>query len=342
MRLEPFSVALGSPLATAGGPIATRAGFLVGVERDGVRGIGEATPLAGWTESYEACKRAIQSDPQGTVDFESTPAAAHAVESATLDRRARAAGEPLAETLRAAVFDRRDVPEAIAVNATIGSSDVESTADAAAAAVRDGYDCLKIKAGVEPPATDVDRVRAVRDRVGESIELRVDANGAWDRPTAEAVVDELASIDIAYLEQPLDPSDLRGHASIRGQGVEIALDESLGAHSVTEIAAADAADVVICKPMAIGGPRRTVQRASDALELDLEPIVTTTIDAVVARTTAAHVAAAIPDVGACGLATGGLLADDLAASPIEVRDGAMAVPTEPGIAGSRFDSLVWD
>ena len=70
-----------------------------------------------------------------------------------------------------------------------------------------------------------------------------------------------------------------------------------------------------------------------------EPVVTTTIDAVVARTAAVHVAAAIPDVAACGLATGSLLAADLAADPVTISDGAASVPTDGGLCGAAFDAL---
>jgi L-alanine-DL-glutamate epimerase-like enolase superfamily enzyme len=68
-------------------------------------------------------------------------------------------------------------------------------------------------------------------------------------------------------------------------------------------------------------------------------VVTTTIDAVVARTAAVHVAAAIPEIAPCGLATGSLLADDLAADPVTISEGAASVPTSGGLCGSGFDSL---
>ncbi|MFC7059785.1 o-succinylbenzoate synthase, partial [Halovenus salina] len=33
---------------------------MVTVEYDGHYGVGEATPLPGWTESYEACREALE------------------------------------------------------------------------------------------------------------------------------------------------------------------------------------------------------------------------------------------------------------------------------------------
>jgi steroid 5-alpha reductase family enzyme len=68
MELEPFSLELRSPLSTAAGSIGRREGFLVRVEREGFVGIGEATPLPGWTESYEECADALAAaDLAGTL-----------------------------------------------------------------------------------------------------------------------------------------------------------------------------------------------------------------------------------------------------------------------------------
>jgi L-alanine-DL-glutamate epimerase-like enolase superfamily enzyme len=102
---------------------------------------------------------------------------------------------------------------------------------------------------------------------------------------------------------------------------------------------ADAADVLVCKPMALGGPVRTLAIARRAADRDVEAVVTTTIDAVVARIGALHVAAALPAVGACGLATGSRLSNDLAPDPAPVEEGRMPVPAGPGIAGDAFDGL---
>ena len=55
-----FSLALSSPLSTAAGEITEREGYLVGYDHRGVTGLGEATPLPGWTESLEECERALE------------------------------------------------------------------------------------------------------------------------------------------------------------------------------------------------------------------------------------------------------------------------------------------
>jgi L-alanine-DL-glutamate epimerase-like enolase superfamily enzyme len=102
-------------------------------------------------------------------------------------------------------------------------------------------------------------------------------------------------------------------------------------HDIAGIIDADAADVVVLKPMVLGGPDRAVEAARACREAGIDPIVSTTIDAVVARVGAVHAAAAIPDVRACGLATGARLATDLARDPATIDDGEITVPQTPGL-----------
>ncbi|MDG5774848.1 o-succinylbenzoate synthase [Haloarculaceae archaeon H-GB2-1] len=333
MRIEPFSLSLESPLEMSQGRITDREGFVVRVERDGERGLGEATPLPGWTESHEECagalERAIEADAAGAnplAPLDDAPAARHGVELALADAVARAADQPLYRSLGG---DRS--VEYVPVNATIGDGDVDETVEAASDAVERGVSCLKVKVGARSVDEDVQRLRAVREAVGSSVELRADANGGWTRAEAEAAFEALEPLGVAYVEQPLSADDLAGLAALRGGGVGVAADETLVSESVEAVIDAGAADVLVLKPMALGGVRRARARAMRALDAGLLPVVTTTIDAVVARTAAVHLAASLPDAPACGLATAELLAEDLADDPAPVEDGTIRVPQGKGL-----------
>ena len=345
MWVDSFELRLAKPLGTAAGQLTERRGLLVGVRRAGYRGLGEATPLAGWTESYEACERALaKAAADGpTPDPAETPAAAHAVDLAELDAAARHNHQSLAAELRTATYKSdQPLPETVPVNATIGDGGVDETVDAALAATEAGFEWLKLKVGVRNPEVDLERVQAVATAVDDGVSLRLDANGAWDRPTADRMVDRLADLGIEsidYIEQPIAADDLDGLAALRGRGIDIAIDESLANYSLAEIIETQAADGVVIKPMAVGGPTRAVEIAKRARNEGIEPVVTTTVDAVVARTAAVHVAAAIPDVTACGLATGSLLADDLAADPVDVVGGRARLPAGDGLCEDAFVGL---
>lgn len=370
MRVEPFALELAEPLGTARGRITERAGFVVALDLDGVVGVGEAAPLPGWTESLNACEAALTEVAAGIDEghepgaylsredgdgsngdaLHDAPAARHAVATAVLDAGARRAEEPLHGRL-AREYGARSAPAAVGtvpVNATVGDGPPAETAEAAAEAVEAGFGTVKLKIGARDAESDSERVAAVRDRC-PSADLRADANGAWDEDTARRALAALAEDRVAYVEQPLPVDtttdaedrrrDLSAHASLRGGAVGIALDESLaaGGEGLAPVHAAldaGAADAVVLKPMALGGPDRAVAAAVAARRAGVTPVVTTTIDGALARATAVHVAAAIPDVPACGLATGGRLAEDLLSTdPAPVASGAVRVPDGPGIAG---------
>lgn len=336
MRLEhrEFTVPLSRPLGTARGEITEREGVLVRIGDGGRHGVGEAAPLPGWTESLAACRdaleRAAAALPEGpdaaldAVDAD-RPAARHALSLALADLRAARAGVPLYRYLGGG-----SAVTAVPVNATVGDAPPRETARRASDAVADGIDCVKVKVGARSIDADIRRLRAVRDAVGRGVELRADANGAWTPEQAERAFAAFADRGVAFVEQPLPAEDLDGHAALRGGPVGVALDEGIGTHGVDAVLDADAADAVVLKPMALGGVDRARAAALRARRAGVIPVVTTTVDAVVARTAAVHLAASLPGLPACGLATAEWLADDLAADPAPVSDGEIHVPQLPG------------
>ncbi|PSP86530.1 o-succinylbenzoate synthase [Halobacteriales archaeon QS_1_68_17] len=336
MEVRAFSVPLTRPLSTAGGDLEQREGYLVTIEHAGVRGVGEATPLPGWTERLDVCRVGLdiarttaREEDWGVALSESDmPAARHGVSLALADAKATAVDEPLYRYLGG----NREV-RSVPVNATVGDGHPDDTRAAVERTVAEGFDAVKVKVGSRPVEADLARLRRARDAAGESVELRADANGAWTPEEAADAIEGMADLGVSYVEQPLPPDDLAGHADLRGRGVGIALDESLRSHSLDAITEAGAADVVIVKPMVLGGPDIARRIAGRAIDAGLSAVVTTTIDAVVARTAAVHVAASLPDPPACGLATAGWLAEDLAPDPAPVSDGRITVPQDPGNLG---------
>lgn len=332
-----FSLPLSSPLDTAAGPLERREGITLRAGDD-PSGIGEATPLPGWTESFSECRDTLATieDPESALaDLDDRPAARHGLSLALADRRAHERGDPLYR------YFGGDHAERIAVNTTIGDAPVEETVTAVHEAVAAGFETLKCKVGARPIAKDVERVRAIREAVGSEPALRLDANGAWSREQATRALDALVEYGIEYVEQPLAVDDFEGHRALADDPTPIALDESLAGRSVEEVEEiADAADVFVLKPMALGGIDRAIELGRRLSSV----VVTTTIDAVIARTAAVHVAAVLDPNRACGLATADLLAEDLAPDPAPVRDGAIPVPQDPGLGvdgpwnGSEHDA----
>jgi L-alanine-DL-glutamate epimerase-like enolase superfamily enzyme len=78
-----------------------------------------------------------------------------------------------------------------------------------------GFTDYKMKVGGAPFEVDVARVRAAREAIGSSGRLALDANNAWRWPhEAIRFARAVESDDIWWLEEPLSPEDIAGHAEI--------------------------------------------------------------------------------------------------------------------------------
>ena len=147
------------------------------------------------------------------------PCARAGLAFAFADLKAQQAGLPLASWLRRIAADPDEgsldsaggdggrLPEAVAVNATIGVLSLADCAEAAKDLLGEGYRTLKVKLGMDDP-TDIARVKVVREAVGDQVSLRLDANGAWDFERALKMLKAFEPYGIEYIEQPLPAGQL--------------------------------------------------------------------------------------------------------------------------------------
>lgn len=61
---------------------------------------------------------------------------------------------------------------------------------------------------------DIERVKVVRETIGKDTLLMIDANGAWDVPTAIRMGHELEPYDLYWFEEPVSPDDVEGSAKV--------------------------------------------------------------------------------------------------------------------------------
>lgn len=80
-------------------------------------------------------------------------------------------------------------------------------------AVAAGWRQFKIKVGGDP-ARDVERCRIVREEIGESGVLMLDANQRWSADEAIARMAQLAQFEPRWIEEPTHPDDILAHARI--------------------------------------------------------------------------------------------------------------------------------
>jgi len=349
-RVVPFALPLRAPLATARGAIGERRGALLALEADdGRTGLGEATPIEGFgLETAERARealaflgvRALGADPRDLDPLlddaaraaPDAPCARAAFDGALHDLAGQAAGLPLAALLAraAGTAPRARVP----LCALLAAGAPEAAAAEAHRAVRAGYAAVKLKIGAAGLADDVRRVAAVREAVGPGPAIRLDANGAWPRPDqALRALEALAPFAIEWVEQPVPAGDVAALAAVRAAApMPVAADEAaVDAASLARVLAARAADVIVLKPSALGGLRAAWAAAARAREAGCAVVVTTLLDGAVARAAALACAAALPGpLPPCGLATGGLLAADLARGPAP-EHGSLATPARVGL-----------
>lgn len=185
---------------------------------------------------------------------------------------------------------------------------------------------VKVAAGDQTLADDVSRVRAVRDALGPTGRIRLDANGLWNVDEAEHAIHALAGFDLEYVEQPVESVD--DLAEIRRRtgylDVPIAADESVRkASDPLAVARAGAADILVIKAQPLGGIRAAL---AITRQTGLPVVVSSALETSVGIAMGAHLAAAIPDLRFdCGLGTASLLAADVTTSPLVPRDGAIPV-----------------
>ena len=99
----------------------------------------------------------------------------------------------------------------IVTDITISVNDPDTMVRDALIAVDRGYDCLKMKVGVNPEL-DVLRLSAVRNAVGKDIVIRIDANQAWTPKQAVKILNKMQEqgLDIELVEQPVKAHDFEG------------------------------------------------------------------------------------------------------------------------------------
>jgi L-fuconate dehydratase len=127
-------------------------------------------------------------------------------------------------------------------------------------ALADGFRHVKMKVGADP-ASDARRAALIRDALGDSGTLMMDANQVWDVGEAIAAMRELAAFDPWWIEEPTSPDDILGHARIRREIAPIAV--ATGEHVQNRIVfkqllQADAIDVVQIDACRVAGVNEVI------------------------------------------------------------------------------------
>lgn len=220
------------------------------------------------------------------------------------------------------------VRDAVEVNCTIPAV---SAADAHARTLASGCRTAKVKVAErgQSLADDLARVEAVRDALGASGQVRIDANGAWTVDEALVALRQLDRVGaLEYAEQPCatteDLADLRRRLARGGHALRIAADESIRRSGDPQrVVELEAADIAVLKVQPLGGVRRCLRLAE---QLGLPVVVSSALETSIGIRMGVALAAALPELPfACGLNTVPLLAADVTANPLVAVAGRLPV-----------------
>jgi L-alanine-DL-glutamate epimerase-like enolase superfamily enzyme len=173
-----------------------------------------------------------------------------AFDMALWDLTARLARQPLYRMLGAA----RDEVRVYAAGGWL-SLDIEALCAEAVAMKSAGFPAYKMRAGNPAWRGDVERVKAVRDAIGDAMELMVDVNQAFDVATAIRFGRALEPCNLSWIEEPVDAHDVSGCARVAAAvDVPIAAGETVwGPQGLLELVRADAVAVLQPDLMRCGG-----------------------------------------------------------------------------------------
>lgn len=259
------------------------------------------------------------------------PMAKSALEMAVLDAQLRSAGLSLAAFLG---VERTRIPSGVSVGLHAHIDDLLETVQGY---IDDGY--MRIKLKIEP-GRDLEQVAAVRDLIGSTTPLQVDANAAYRRTDGSHLA-HLDDFDLLLIEQPLPDDDLLGHARLAAEiATPICLDESLvSAVSTTDAIELGACEIANIKPGRVGGYLEAVRIHDLCLAKGIPAWCGGMLETGIGR--AANVAlAALPGFTLPGdiSASTRFYARDIVTDPIAIAEGHVSVPTGPGL-GFELD---WD
>ena len=183
----------------------------------------------------------------------------------------------------------------ITTDITISVNDPQTMARDALIAAKRGYDCLKMKVGINPEQ-DVARLHAVRKAVGKDVVIRIDANQAWQPKQAVRILNQMQEqgLDIELVEQPVKAHDFEGLKYVTEHSyVPVLADEAVfSPEDAMTIMKMGAADLINIKLMKCGGLYNALKIASAAQVFGVECMIGCMLEAKISVNAAVHLACA--------------------------------------------------
>jgi muconate cycloisomerase len=261
-----------------------------------------------------------------------------AVEFAAYDLTGRWLNVPVHTLLGGKARDK------VAITHSIGLIAIEEAKVEAAKLAAEGIKTIKVKIGVDP-ARDVKMVAAVREAAGEAMEICVDANEGYKTP-GEAVqtVRQMEKYRLKYVEQPVMGIERIAEVGRRIDAPVMADESAWNAHDAIQIIQNGGIQIISIYTTKAGGLYKAMEVGAVCRAAGIICNVNGSIETGIGNLANVQVAAASPAATlSCvipistpaeaqhGQVGGIYYKDDLLVEPMQVVDGAVVVPSGPGM-----------
>lgn len=218
---------------------------------------------------------------------------------------------------------------------TVSVNDAAEMADDAERYIAEGFNVLKVKVGIGDINEDIERIRAIRERVGAAPKIRLDANQGWKPKEAIFAIGKMedAGLDIELIEQPVLADDIDGLLYVTNHTLTpIMADESVfSAKDALRVLERRAADLINIKLMKSGGIHEALKINVLAETYGVECMVGSMIETKLGITAAAHFAASQPNITRFDFDAPLMLAKDIVAGGIVYDGRVIRLPEGPGL-----------
>ena len=194
--------------------------------------------------------------------------------------------------------------------------------------LRNGFSCIKMKIGAIDFDTEIELLKSIRKEFSPNeIELRVDANGAFNPNNALEKLEILSELEIHSIEQPIKQGQHSDMAQLCAKTpLPIALDEELiGVFSFEEkkkLLKMIQPQYIILKPSLIGGFAGSKEWINLANEMNCGWWITSALESNIGLNAIAQFTDTLQSDLPQGLGTGGLFTNNFM-SPLEVSRGTL-------------------
>jgi len=250
-----------------------------------------------------------------------------ALDIAFWDLLGKAMGKPLYELLGA---ERHAVPAY--ASGLFWQDEVGALEQEARRHMDNGYYGVKMRLG-RGQAYDQVALDAVHKGVGAEGAIMVDGSQRYEMETAVWLGKLLAEKDVVFFQEPFPPEEIVRYADLRQRiSVPLAAGENeFGVQGFREVLENGALDILQPDVCRAGGITEVVRIAAMAKEINL-PIATHSWSDAVAIIANAHVVAALSNGMMVEVdQTGNAFVEELLVEPLDIRDGLLYLPEEPGL-----------